>query len=79
MSRCDLLPEAAPAPVAQVQRPRDPVIADSLIRVANGAVLIGGCGDSRAKHWCLRDRQGAPDVVWIRFAEVRPGARDWLA
>jgi uncharacterized iron-regulated protein len=85
VAHCDMLPEAALAPMAKVQRLRDAVMADSLIRAAkraDGTVLITGGGHARADRgvpWYLRARLEAPTVATIRFFQVRPGQHDWRA
>jgi uncharacterized iron-regulated protein len=85
VSHCDMLPEAALAPMSKVQRLRDAVMADSLIRAAeraDGAVLITGGGHVRADRgvpWYLRARLDTPEVATVRFVEVRPGTTDWRA
>ena len=85
VSHCNMLPDGALGPMAQVQRLRDAVMADSLIaaaRDADGAVLIVGGGHVRADRgipWYLRRRLDDPDVVTVRFLEVRPDATDWRA
>jgi uncharacterized iron-regulated protein len=85
VSHCNLLPEGALAPMAKVQRLRDAVMADTLIRgarAADGAVLITGGGHARADRgvpWYLRQRLDAPTVITFRAMEVRPGTTDWRA
>jgi uncharacterized iron-regulated protein len=80
---CNLMPKDAMGPMANVQRLRDAMMADTLIAGAQaqdrGAVLITGGGHARADRavpWYLRQRLGDPDVLIVRFREVRPGVTD---
>ncbi|WP_027288443.1 ChaN family lipoprotein [Rhodovibrio salinarum] len=80
---CNLMPKEAMGPMANVQRLRDAVMADTLIAGAReqdrGAVLIAGGGHARADRavpWYLRQRLDNPDVVVVRFLEVRPEVTD---
>ncbi len=81
-SHCGMLDGAAVARLADVQRTRDAVIADALIRAADavgdddGAVLIAGGGhvrEDRGVPWYLRARDAEGDVLTVRFVEVFPG------
>ena len=83
---CDMLPESAMAPMARVQRLRDAVMADNLIRASeesgNGAVLIAGRGHVRADRavpWYLRQRLDDPSVVTIGIVEAFADRREWRA
>lgn len=84
-SHCNMLPEAALKPMANVQRLRDAVMADTLIASAedaDGAILIVGGGHVRADRgvpWYLRARLHDPTVAVVRFLEVAPGETDWRA
>lgn len=80
---CNLMPKDAMGPMANVQRLRDAVMADTLIAAARaqdrGAVLIAGGGHARADRavpWYLRQRLNDPDVLVVRFREVRPEATE---
>ena len=80
---CNLMPKDAMGPMANVQRLRDAVMADTLIAGAKaqdrGAVLITGGGHARADRavpWYLRQRLDDPDVLVVRFLEVRPEVTD---
>jgi uncharacterized iron-regulated protein len=83
---CNLMPKDAMGPMANVQRLRDAVMADTLIAGAennragdDGAVLITGGGHARADRavpWYLRQRLADPDVLVVRFLEVRPEVTD---
>jgi len=80
---CNLMPKDAMGPMANVQRLRDAVMADTLIAGAEaqdrGAVLITGGGHARADRavpWYLRQRLQDPDVLVVRFLEVRPETTD---
>jgi uncharacterized iron-regulated protein len=80
---CNLMPKEAMGPMANVQRLRDALMADTLIAGAQaqdrGAVLITGGGHARADRavpWYLRQRLQDPDVLVVRFFEVRPGVSD---
>jgi uncharacterized iron-regulated protein len=72
--------------MANVQRLRDAVMADTLIAGARqqdrGAVLITGNGHARADRgvpWYLRQRLDSPDLLVVGFQEVRPGTTDLAA
>jgi uncharacterized iron-regulated protein len=80
---CNLMPKDAMGPMANVQRLRDAVMADTLIAGAeaqgDGAVLVTGGGHARADRavpWYLRQRLADPDVLVVRFLEVRPEVSD---
>ena len=80
---CNLMPKDAMGPMANVQRLRDAVMADTLIAGAesrgDGAALITGGGHARADRavpWYLRQRLADPDVLVVRFLEVRPEVTD---
>jgi uncharacterized iron-regulated protein len=80
---CNLMPKEAMGPMANVQRLRDAVMAETLIAGAEaqdrGAVLITGGGHARADRavpWYLRQRLDDPEVLVVRFLEVRAGTDD---
>jgi len=80
---CNMMPKDAMGPMANVQRLRDAVMADTLIAGTQvrerGAVLITGGGHARADRavpWYLRQRLEAPEVLVVRFLEVRPETSD---
>jgi len=85
-SHCDMLPEAALAPMMQVQRLRDAVMADSLIAAMPEAegpvVLIAGRGHVRADRgvpWYLRRRLPEAEILTVGLFEVADDLRDWRA
>jgi uncharacterized iron-regulated protein len=80
---CNMMPKDAMGPMANVQRLRDAVMADTLIAGARAqdrpAVLITGGGHARADRavpWYLRQRLDDPEVLVVRFREVQPGVTD---
>jgi len=85
-SHCDMLPEAALAPMMQVQRLRDAVMADSLIAAVpesqGPVVLIAGRGHVRADRgvpWYLRRRLPEAEILTVGLFEVADDLRDWRA
>jgi uncharacterized iron-regulated protein len=82
-AHCGLIPAAATAPLAAVQRARDGWLADALIDGAaqsgDGAVLIAGGGHvrlDRAVPWALHQRQPQASVVVVAMQEVRAERTD---
>ncbi len=74
---CNLLPDAAVAPMIKIQRARDAYLAKAMISAkgGQGAVLIAGSGHVR-KDWAVPSmiRRKLPDaaVVSVAFLEVDP-------
>ena len=80
-SHCGLMDREKMAPLAAVQRLRDAVMADALLRAdtGDGAVLIAGAGhvrEDRGVPWYLRSRGKVPRVLSVVFREVRDGEAD---
>ncbi len=67
ISHCDLLPEAAIAPMVLVQRARDGALAGAMLDAAangaDGAVLIAGAGHTRKDF-------GVPAIMQARMSEA---------
>ncbi len=83
-AHCDLLPEAALDPMAQVQRLRDAVMADSLAAAAPDSkgpvVLIAGRGHVRADRgvpWYLRRRLPEAGILTVGIFEVADESHKW--
>lgn len=80
-SHCGYLPEAALAPMADVQRAKDAIMADALLRAIaldgrDTAILITGASHARGDRgapWHLRRMAPASVAVAIGFTEVQPG------
>jgi len=80
-SHCELVPRGALGPMLNVQRLRDAVLADSLIKAAGGgsAVLIAGNGHVRADRavpWYLSRRAPQTEIVTIMLMEVERQAKE---
>jgi uncharacterized iron-regulated protein len=79
-SHCALMPRTQLAPLVAVQRLRDAVLADALLRAdaGDGAALIAGAGHVRRDRgvpWYLAAR-GHRDVIVLTMREVRDGRVD---
>ena len=80
-SHCNQLPEAMIDPMVAIQRARDAVMADALLRGAemagrDGAALITGGGHARADHgvpFYLRRRAPDAAIVSVGLAEAAAG------
>lgn len=79
-SHCELMPRAALSGMSDVQRLRDAVLADSLIKtsVGGGAILIAGNGHvrtDRAVPWHLSRRAPGAQIVTVMLLEADKAAK----
>lgn len=76
---CGHLPESMLAPMLEIQRARDAIMAEKLLEAGEaGAVLIAGAGHTRSDRavpWYLR-RQGAGSILSVAFVEVEDEETD---
>ena len=77
-SHCNLLPAAATGPMVNVQRFKDAVMADAMLRHADnsGAILIAGNGHVRTDRgvpWYLARRHPGIKMASVFIAEVHTG------
>ena len=79
-SHCNMLPQVMVGPMTQVQRYRDAVLADALLKAGGrqGAILITGNGHARADRgvpWFLARRAGEAIVSTVMLLEITDGAK----
>jgi uncharacterized iron-regulated protein len=81
-SHCGILPEAALGPMAQAQRYRDAVLADTMLTASSdhgAAILIAGNGHVRSDRgvpWYLRRRAPGKAVVSLMLVEAAADQAD---
>lgn len=75
-SHCGLVPKSALTPMLNVQRMRDAILADNMLRNADGAVLITGSGHARKDFGVplhLARRAPGRKTLAVAFVEVADG------
>ncbi len=77
-SHCDLMPFSALEPMANIQRYKDAILADNLIKGSKkwGSVLIAGSGhirNDRGVPYYLKKREPEANIITLSFIEVEAG------
>lgn len=77
-SHCDLLPFSALEPMANIQRYKDAILAESMIKGSKkqGSLLIAGSGhirNDRGVPYYIKQRENDANIITLSFIEVEAG------